>query len=40
MLLFLSVAGAWGLAIFFLRRTITGGYWGILAIGEILILAR
>jgi len=40
MLLFLSVAGVWGLANFFLRRTITGGYWGILAVGEILILAQ
>ena len=40
MLIFLSVAGVWGLAVFFLRRTITGGYWGILAIGEILILAQ
>lgn len=40
MLLFLSVAGVWGLAIFFLRRSINGSYWGILAIGEILILAQ
>jgi len=40
MLIFLSVAGVWGLAVFFLRRTITGGYWGILAVGEILILAQ
>jgi hypothetical protein len=39
-LLFLSVAGVWGLASFFLRRGITGSYWGILAIGEILILAQ
>lgn len=40
MLIFLSVAGVWGLAVFFLRRSITGGYWGILAVGEILILAQ
>jgi hypothetical protein len=40
MLLFLSIAGVWGLAIFFLRRSITGSYWGILAVGEILILAE
>jgi len=40
MLLFLSVAGVWGLATFFLRRSITGSYWGILAIGEILILVQ
>ena len=40
MLLFLSVAGVWGLATYFLRRSITGSYWGILAVGEILILAQ
>ncbi|MFQ5921794.1 MAG: hypothetical protein ACE5M4_03025 [Anaerolineales bacterium] len=40
MLLFLSVAGVWGLATFFLRRGITGSYWGILAVGEILIVAQ
>jgi hypothetical protein len=40
MLIFLSVAGVWGLAIFFLRRSITGSYWGILAVGEILIVAQ
>ncbi|GMR10054.1 MAG: hypothetical protein BMS9Abin28_0875 [Anaerolineae bacterium] len=40
MLLFLSIAGIWGLANFFLRRGITGSYWGILAVGEILILAQ
>ena len=40
MLLFLGVAGVWGLATFFLRRSITGSYWGILAIGEILIVAQ
>lgn len=40
MLLFLSVAGVWGLANYFLRRSITGSYWGILAVGEILIVAQ
>jgi hypothetical protein len=40
MLLFLSVAGVWGLATYFLRRGITGSYWGILAVGEILIVAQ
>ena len=40
MLLCLSVAGVWGLAIFFLRRSNTGSYWGILAVGEILVLAQ
>ncbi len=40
MLLFLSIAGVWGLANYFLRRGITGSYWGILAVGEILILAQ
>ena len=40
MLIFLSVAGVWGLATYFLRRSITGSYWGILAVGEILILAQ
>ncbi len=40
MLIFLSIAGAWGLANFFLRRSITGSYWGILAAGEILVIAQ
>lgn len=40
MLLFLSIAGVWGLANFFLRRGITGSYWGILAVGEVLIVAQ
>ena len=40
MLFFLSVAGVWGLANYFLRRGIAGSYWGILAVGEILILAQ
>ncbi|MFQ5942238.1 MAG: hypothetical protein ACE5JF_01670 [Anaerolineales bacterium] len=40
MLLFLSIAGVWGLANFFLRRSIAGSYWGILAAGEILVIAQ
>ena len=40
MLLFLAVAGIWGLISYFLRREISGSYWGILAIGEILIVAQ
>ncbi len=40
MLLFLSIASVWGLATYFLRRGITGSYWGILAVGEILIVAQ
>ena len=40
MLLFLSIAGVWGLANYFLRRDITGSYWGILAVGEILVAAQ
>ena len=40
MLLFLSIAGVWGLTTYFLRRGITGSYWGILAVGEILIVAQ
>jgi hypothetical protein len=40
MLLFLAIAGLWGLLSYFLRRGMTGSYWGILAIGELLILAQ
>ena len=40
MLLFLSIAGAIGLIHYFLRRGMTSSYWGILAIGELLILAQ
>lgn len=40
MLLFLSVAGLWGLASYLLRRGVSPSYWGILAIGELLILAQ
>ena len=40
MLLFLAIAAVWGLASFFLRREVSGSYWGILAVGEILIVAQ
>ena len=40
MLLFLTIAGVWGIAAYFLKRGITGSYWGILAVGEILIIAQ
>lgn len=40
MLIFLSVAGLWGLVSYVLRRGIGGSYWGILAVGEVLILAQ
>lgn len=40
MLLFLSVAGLWGLASYLLRRGVSPSFWGILAIGELLILAQ
>lgn len=40
MLLFLAVAGLWGVVSYLLKREMTGSYWGILAIGELLILAQ
>lgn len=40
MLLFLAVAGVWGLATAWLKRGMTPSYWGMLAIGELLILAQ
>ena len=40
MLLFLVVAGLWGVGTYVLKREITGSYWGILAVGELLILAQ
>lgn len=40
MLLFLAVAGIWGLVSYFLRREVSSSYWGILAIGEVLIIAQ
>lgn len=40
MLIFLAVAGIWGLASYFLKRGMSGSYWGVLATGELLILAQ
>lgn len=40
MLLFLAVAGLWGLGSYLLRRGMSPSYWGILAVGELLILAQ
>lgn len=40
MLLFLAVAGLWGLGSSLLKRGMTGSYWGILAIGELLMVAQ
>lgn len=40
MLLFLAVAGIWGVGTSLLKRGMTGSYWGMLAIGELLIAAQ
>jgi len=40
MLLFLAVAGLWGVGSSLLKRGMSGSYWGILAVGELLILAQ
>jgi hypothetical protein len=40
MMLFLSIAGLWGLASYLFRRGVSASYWGILAIGELLVLAQ
>ena len=40
MILFNIIAAVWGLVIYFRDRSITGNYWGILATGELLILAQ
>lgn len=34
------IAGVWGLASAWFRKKVDGSYWGILAIGEILVLAQ
>src|SRR3990170_6760497 len=39
-LLFFLVAGIWGLIAYLRRRGVGSEYWGILAIGEVLILAQ
>lgn len=40
MILFSLIAAVWGLIIFLRGRSIDGNYWGILGVGEILILAQ
>src|SRR4030065_2781076 len=39
-LLFFLVAGIWGLIAYLRRRGVGSEYWGILAVGEVLILAQ
>ena len=39
-LLFMLLAGLWGLLMAARRRGVDGGYWGILVIGELLVLAQ
>lgn len=39
-LLFMVIAGIWGIATRFRNQPITGNYWGILAVGELLILGQ
>ena len=40
MVLFNLVGAVWGLVIYFRGRSIDGTYWGILAVGELLILGQ
>jgi hypothetical protein len=40
MVLFCLIAAGWGLVLYFRRRNIDGNFWGILATGELLILAQ
>lgn len=39
-LLFMVLAGAWGVLRYARRRGVDGGYWGVLVIGELLILVQ
>lgn len=39
-LIFFLVAGLWGLMAYFRRRGVGSDYWGILAIGELLLLVQ
>ncbi len=39
-LLFMVIAGLWGIVARFRNQPITGNYWGILAVGELLILGQ
>lgn len=38
--LFTALAGAWGVVAAVRRRPVEAGYWGIIGVGEILILAQ
>lgn len=39
-LLFMVVAGIWGIVTRYRHQAITGNFWGILAVGELLILGQ
>ncbi len=39
-LLFMLIAGVWGIISYARGRSMSGNYWGILAVGELLILAQ
>ncbi len=39
-LLFMVIAGIWGIITRYRNQAITGNYWGILAVGELLILGQ
>lgn len=39
-LLFMIIAGVWGIVSRYRNRDISGHYWGILAVGELLILGQ
>lgn len=40
MMLFMLIAGTWGVVLHFRKQGIGGNYWGILAVGELLVLAQ
>lgn len=37
---YMAIIGLWGLVLYFRKRGVTSDYWGILAIGEILMIAQ
>ena len=39
-MLFMLIAGTWGVVLHFRKQGIGGNYWGILAVGELLVLAQ
>ncbi len=39
-MLFMLIAGTWGVILHFRKQGISGNYWGILAIGELLVLTQ